>query len=462
MHIYDSVAKRKLPFTPLHGRDVTIYVCGPTVYDDAHLGHARSAVAFDILRRTFEMQHYNVTFAKNVTDIDDKIINKAIEQKRSISDVAGEYLQSYERDMAALNVKSADISPKATQSLEAMTQMIQTLLDKECAYQTPNGDIYFDTSKDDDYGCIAQRNEDETQTKQRVESSDEKRNVKDFALWKASQGEFSLSSPFGTGRPGWHLECSAMIEKHFQGTIDIHGGGADLLFPHHENEAAQTRCATGHKIANYWMHNGFVRINGEKMSKSLGNSFFIKDALQNYHGEVLRFYLLSSHYRQDFNFSEEDLLASKKRLDKLYRLKKRLGETAAAKKPEAQFAKGMLEAMNDDLNTSKALALLDEMVAQGNEALDLDPKDKGSKKLFAANLDFVGKLLGVGLEDPFRYFQFGLDPRFIEQIEALIAKRAEAKKAKDFAAADAIRDEIAAMGITLMDTPNGTVWEKSG
>ncbi|HHH72485.1 MAG TPA: cysteine--tRNA ligase, partial [Sulfuricurvum sp.] len=274
----------------------------------------------------------------------------------------------------------------------------------------------------------------------------------------------TFDSPFGPGRPGWHTECSAMIEKHLDRggdySVDIHGGGADLLFPHHENEAAQTRCATGHEIANYWMHNGFVTIDGEKMSKSLGNSFFIKDALKAYSGEVLRFFLLGTHYRSDFNFNEEDLLASKKRLDRLYRLKKRLFGLNA-RDDTTSFQSALLEALGDDLSISRALALLDEMIAEANEGLDANPKDKVLKRRILADLAYVETLLGIGTMNPYEYFQHGIDEETKVKINALIDARNAAKKAKDFARSDAIRDEIAAMGVQLMDTPQGTFWERS-
>ncbi|MCJ7766158.1 MAG: class I tRNA ligase family protein, partial [Thiovulaceae bacterium] len=277
-------------------------------------------------------------------------------------------------------------------------------------------------------------------------------------------GTVTFDSPFGKGRPGWHTECSAMIEKHLAGSgkyaIDIHGGGADLLFPHHENEAAQTRCSSDHQLANYWMHNGFVNIGGEKMSKSLGNSFFIKDALKVYDGEVLRFYLLSTHYRSNFNFNEQDLLASKKRLDKLYRLKKRLFGMNAADEKTAVQAK-LLETLSDDLNVSQALAVIDEMVANANETLDANPKEKLIKRQTLADLAFIEKVLGFGTKNPFEYFQFGLDEETKAKIDALVEARAEAKKAKDFAKSDALRDEIMAYGVSIMDTAQGTFWERA-
>ena len=466
MYLFDSVKKEKVPFEPIRPRRASVYVCGPTVYDDAHLGHARSALAFDLLRRTLEASGYEVTMAKNFTDIDDKIVKKVRETGKSLQEITEYYIQRYLEEMDALGVKRPDIEPKATETLDAIEAMIQALIDKGCAYRTPNGDVYFDTSKDPHYGEISHKVADDETTQSRVEHDDAKRNPKDFALWKACKGDEDIcfDTSFSAGRPGWHIECSAMIEKHFEGTkdytIDIHGGGADLLFPHHENEAAQSRCATGHEVAKYWMHNGFIRINGEKMSKSLGNSFFLKDALKAYDGEILRFYLISVHYRNDFDFNEEDLLAAKKRLDKLYRLKKRLLPGTPAKKPDAAFQKALLEAMQDDLNISKALSIVDEMIAAANDALDADAKNKALKKTTLANIAFIDTLLGFGGKDPYAYFQLGIDEALKARIETLIAERSEAKKAKDFAAADAIRDTLTQLGIAIMDTPEGTVWEK--
>jgi cysteinyl-tRNA synthetase len=466
MQLYDSVRKVKVPFEPIKANEASIYVCGPTVYDDAHLGHARSSLAFDLLSRTLRTLGYKVTLAKNFTDIDDKIIKKVEETGKSMQEITDYYIGRYLDEMAQLGVARADIEPKATESLGAIEAMIQKLIDKDCAYVVSNGDVYFDTSKDPHYGEISHKVHDDDENLSRVEHHSEKRNPKDFALWKACKGEEDIcfDASFSSGRPGWHIECSAMIEKYFEGTpeysIDIHGGGADLLFPHHENEAAQSRCATGHALAKYWMHNGFVQIDGEKMSKSLGNSFFLKDALKVYDGEVLRYYLNSVHYRNDFNFNEEDLLAAKKRLDRLYRLKKRVmpGKASAANKA---FKQTLLDAMSDDLNISVALAHIDEMIAAANEKLDANPKDKALKKETLANIELIDTLLGFGGKEPFSYFQIGVDDALKKKIEALIAKRTEAKKAKDFAASDAIRDELTAMGIAIMDTADGTVWEKA-
>jgi cysteinyl-tRNA synthetase len=465
MHIYDSAKKTKVPLEPIRKGEVSLYVCGPTVYDDAHLGHARSALSFDLLNRTLRALDYRVTMGKNFTDVDDKIIKKMGETGQSLEEITTFYIDRYLDEMGQLGVQRADIEPKATETLAEMETMIQHLIDTGYAYRISSGDVYFDTSKDSHYGDISHKVTEDDENQSRVAHTSEKRNTKDFAMWKACADGESVCFPsaFSSGRPGWHIECSAMIEKYFTGgenyQIDIHGGGADLLFPHHENEAAQSRCATGKELAKYWMHNGFVQIDGEKMSKSLGNSFFLKDALSVYDGEVLRFYLIGVHYRNDFNFNEEDLLSAKKRLDKLYRLKKRLtpGKASAVNRV---FEKNLLDAMSDDLNISVALSVIDEMVATANESLDKEPKNKALKKETLANIELIDTLLGFGEKEPFSYFQIGVSEEIKAQIEALITQRTEAKKAKDFAKADAIREEISALGIAIMDTADGVGWER--
>lgn len=463
LHIFDSVKKEKVEFKPIQERKVKIYVCGPTVYDDSHLGHARSAIAFDLLHRVLKANDYEVTMTKNFTDIDDKIIKKMYETKKTLEDITNQYINAYKADMKALNILDNTIEPKATENLEVMKEMISNLISKDVAYKTSDS-VYFDTSKDNLYGTLSHKSNDEN-SQARVEENQEKRNSADFALWKFEKAnDVSFDAPFGKGRPGWHIECSAMIEKHLaykdsQYQIDIHAGGADLLFPHHENEAAQTRCSSGQNLAKYWMHNGFVNINGEKMSKSLGNSFFLKDVLKSYSGEVIRFYLMSTHYRADLSFNEEDLIASKKRLDKIYRLKKRVYgvEDSSVNK---KFKEDILNALNDDINTSIALSVIDEMINSANDKLDSNPKDKNLKKELISNINFIEEVLGIGGNDAYAYFQFGIDESTKEKIESLILKRNEAKKAKDFQTADKLRDELSSMDISLMDTVNGTVWEK--
>ena len=462
IYFYDTSKKTKVEFASLKENIAKIYVCGPTVYDNSHLGHARSAIAFDLLHRVLKANGYEVVFAKNFTDIDDKIIKKMKEEGKSLEEITTFYIKNYKNDMEILNILPNSFEPKATENLDAMKEMIENLLSKDIAYKTDDS-VYFDVSKDSLYGSLSHQASDEN-SQARVETNNQKRNSSDFALWKFEKAnDVSFSSNFGQGRPGWHIECSAMIEKHlaykdepFQ--IDIHCGGADLLFPHHENEASQTRCASGQNLAKYWMHNGFVNINGEKMSKSLGNSFFLKDVLKSYSGEVVRFYLLSSSYRANINFNEEDLLVAKKRLDKLYRVKKRVYEVGSSKVNE-KFENSILEALNDDLNTSLALSFIDEFINSSNDGLDKNPKDKLLKQEIVSNIKFIEKVLGFGGSDAFSYFQFGVDLQTKLKIDELINQRAEAKQNKDFAKADSIRDELSAMNISIMDTALGVVWE---
>lgn len=472
MVIYDSLSKKKLPFKPISEGLVRIYACGPTVYDDAHLGHAKSAVSFDLLRRVLQAEGYEVKFARNFTDIDDKILKKMAETGKSLEEITELYTSRYLQDMSALNVADASISPKATENIAAICELISSLLQKGFAYEIAGDGIYFDTHKDGDYLSLSGKKEGAGKNIARVASNDAKHDEKDFVLWKFDENWFD--SPFGKGRPGWHSECVAMILAHLdsgdpQFCIDIHAGGADLLFPHHENEAAQCRCARHRALSKYWLHNGFVQVNNEKMSKSLGNSFFVGDALKIAPGEALRFYLLSSHYRANFNYSVTDLLASKKRLDKIYRLKKRVRDVltpateqnSAPKLPatEAKFRSEMMEFLSDDLNTSGALAVLDSFVASANEALDRAPKDKALKARIAANLEFAKQTLGILYEDETEYFRFGVSEQQRAQIEELIEQRAQAKAEKNFASADAIRARLTDMKIEVMDTPGGTVWE---
>ena len=461
--IYDSVKKQKVPFVSQEENKASVYVCGPTVYDDSHLGHARSAIVFDLLHRVLKANGYEVNFAKNFTDIDDKIIKKVKETGKSLEEITTYYINSYKKDMDLLNILPNTIEPYATQNIDAMVALCEKLLSDNNAYILEDG-VYLDTSKDESYGNISHRASDENSIA-RVESNNNKRDQKDFALWKFfSKEEIGYETSFGYGRPGWHLECSAMIDRHLADhskpySIDIHGGGADLLFPHHENEACQTRCASSQELSKYWMHNGFVNINGEKMSKSLGNSFFLKDALTIYAGEVVRFYMLTTSYRADFSFSEDDLKASKKRLDKLYRIKKRVyggGKSTVNK----DLQTNLLDALNDDMNTSKALATIDEYLSIVNDSLDKNPKDKALKKELVASLEYISDVLGIGSKDCFEYFQFGITDEEKNEIENLILQRTQAKKDKNFALSDEIRDTLTNMKISLMDTANGTLWEK--
>ncbi|MBF0923967.1 MAG: cysteine--tRNA ligase [Campylobacter concisus] len=462
MRIFDTSKREKVEFSPIKDGEASIYLCGPTVYDDAHLGHAKSAVSFDLLRRVLKALGYKVKFARNYTDIDDKILNKMAQTGQSLEEITNKYIAHYESDMGALNVLDPDFKPKATQCLEAIISYIKVLMDRGVAYKTSDG-IYFDTSKDSGYFSISGK-DNNTDLIARVVCFCEKRDEKDFVLWKFDEKWYE--SPFGKGRPGWHTECVAMIREFLSDKeneefeIDIHAGGIDLLFPHHENEASQCRCAYHKNLSKYWMHNGFIKVNNEKMSKSLNNSFFVKDALKNVHGEVLRYYLLTSHYRAHFNYSDEDLVASKKRLDKIYRLKKRVDGVQAGMANES-FKSELLEALSDDLNASKALASVDEFVKTANERLDNNPKDKAYKAEVVANLELISEILGIAITNYVEYFQFGVSDEQKEHIQKLLDERAVAKKERNFARADEIRDELAKINISIMDTPNGAVWERN-
>lgn len=460
--LFDSSKKEKVEFKSIKDGIVKIYVCGPTVYDNSHLGHARSAIAFDLLHRVLKLNGYEVIMTKNFTDIDDKIIKKMNQSGKSLEDITSFYIDLYKKDMEALNVLPNSLEPKATLNLEAMKEMIENLIKKDIAYKTQSS-VYFDVSKDKFYGSLSNKISEDS--KARVEGDIEKRNSADFALWKFEKSDdVAFESSFGKGRPGWHIECSAMIKKHLAYSdepyqIDIHCGGADLLFPHHENEASQTRCDSGQNLAKYWLHNGFVNINGEKMSKSLGNSFFLKDVLKSYSAEVVRYYLLSAKYQADINFNEEDLITSKRRLDKLYRVKKRV-YGIESKLQDKNFENSLLKALNDDINTPVALSIIDEFINNSNDKLDLNPKDKNLKQTIVSNIAYIEKALGIGGSDAFAYFQFGVDEELKNQIDSLLKQRAKAKIDKDFIKADAIRDELNRVGISIMDNINGTVWEK--
>ncbi|TKX30012.1 cysteine--tRNA ligase [Campylobacter estrildidarum] len=456
MKLMDSVKKEKIH---LDQKKINIYLCGPTVYDDAHLGHARSSVCFDLLRRVLIAQGCEVNFVRNYTDIDDKILKKISESGKSIKELTEFYIQSYEEDMKKLNVLDPNLKPRATHFIEEMIDLISRLEEKGFTYILKDG-VYFDTSKDKDYLSLSKRSLDENIS--RLVNDVKKKNESDFVLWKFDKNFYE--SKFGKGRPGWHTECVAMIDSIFKDTLDIHAGGIDLLFPHHENESAQCRCGCERSLAKIWLHNGFVKINGEKMSKSLNNSFFLKDALKDFMGEALRFYLLNSHYRAHFNYSLEDLYATKKRLDKFYRLKKRLDmdeildfDMVQNTTFQSDIAQKILEILNDDLNISKALACLDDFINNAN--LELDKKNKTLKQDIKNSLDELAKIFGFGFINTKEYFQWGVSEDKKAWIENEILKRNEAKKEKDFKKADEIRENLIKEGIFLQDTPNGTIWE---
>lgn len=463
MRLEDSKSRAKIDLNAYKERELSIYLCGPTVYDDAHLGHARSSVCFDLLRRTLIALGFKVKFCRNYTDIDDKILAKMKECNLSLDELTSHYIQRYEEDMRSLNVLEPDFKPKATAYIKEMIIFIKKLESKGFTYTLEDG-VYFDTSKDKAYLSLSHRNCENNQS--RLEKEVHKKNDSDFVLWKFDENFYD--APFGKGRPGWHTECVTMIKSLFKDELMVHCGGVDLLFPHHENEAAQCRCAYEDELAKIWLHNGFVKIDGEKMSKSLNNSFFVKDALAEFQGEVLRFYLLSTHYRAHFNYSEQDLEVAKKRLDKLYRLKKRLGvlsikdfsQIQPSGELQSEMTIQILKELSDDLNVSKALALLDELIITSNAKLDENSKDKSLKEGIKQALSECALIFGVGFIETNEYFQFGVSEEFKQEIKRQILTRDEAKKAKNFALADEIRANLAHRNIILQDTPNGTIWEK--
>jgi len=466
----DTLTEEKVEFKPLEEKTVKIYVCGPTVYDHAHIGHARSAVVFDVIRRWLEHRGYKVIFVRNYTDIDDKIIRRAKEEGTTWREVAEKYIASYEEDMRALNVKEPTFKPKVSEHLREIVEMIDGLIEKGYAYQA-GGDVYFSVEKFPDYGKLSKRRVEELIAGARIEPGEGKRNPLDFALWKESkEGEPGWKSPWGYGRPGWHIECSAMSMKYLGETMDIHGGGLDLIFPHHENEIAQSESYTGKTFARYWVHNGFVMVNKEKMSKSLGNFFTVKEILERFSPDVLRLFLLSTHYRSPIDFSIERLEEAKRsfeRLNNFLRVKEALkgievvkGEGAPL--PTSEFKKEFERAMDDDFNTAKALGVLFEAVKEANLLKDRALKEmKITKGELASLLDTVElvewalKTLGFRLEGEKR--KEGLED---ELIELLIEVRGELRKKKEFALADLIRNRLKELGIALEDLPTGTIYKR--
>lgn len=439
LRVYNSLSRQKEEFQPIDAADVRMYVCGPTVYDYAHIGNARPVVIFDmlyrVLRQLFGAQH--VRYARNFTDIDDKIMARAEESGRDIKDITDAFTAIYEDDMARLNTLSPDITPKATDHLAEMISMISRLIDKGHAYEA-EGHVLFDVPSMPDYGALSRHSRDELVAGARVEIAPYKRDAADFVLWKpSSDNQVGWDSPWGRGRPGWHLECSAMIEKHLGDTIDIHAGGQDLIFPHHENEIAQSQCTHAKPFVKYWMHNGYLTVDGEKMSKSLGNFHTVNDLLKDHAGEALRLSLLTAHYRQPIDFSLETIREQKRRLDRWYRLTE--GVSASETVPQA-----VLDALLDDLNTPKALSELDTLAAK-ETAADLK-----------AGAQFMG-LLESDFDAWFKETGASAGVDAIE-VEALIEARIAARAEKNYAESDRIRDQLAAMGVVLEDGAGGTRW----
>ena len=460
MKIYNTLTRKKEEFVPIKEGEVSIYVCGPTVYNYFHIGNARPFVVFDTLRKYLEYRGYKVKFVQNFTDVDDKIINRAREEGITAAEVSEKYIEEYYKDAAALNVRKADVHPKVSEHIPDIIDFVKTLIDKGYAYEA-DGDVYFATRKFDEYGKLSRQNIDDLEAGARIAVGEVKKDPLDFALWKArkTEDEIAWESPWGMGRPGWHIECSAMSKKHLGETIDIHAGGQDLQFPHHENEIAQSECCNGVPFAHYWMHNEYININGIKMSKSLGNFKTVRDLLSVYDGEVLRFLILSGHYRNPIDFGEEIIEQSKNGLARLANCKQNLeflakeGSEGSMTDTEKEALAGydkhrqaFIEAMDDDLNTADGISAIFELVTSINTAV----KDGATKEFAKSSLDTLMEFADVvGLlqtkDDD------GIDP----EIQKLVDERQEARKARNFARADEIRDILKEKGITLKDTPQG-------
>ncbi len=486
--LYNTLTGKKEEFTPIHSGKVFMYACGVTVYDYSHLGHARGAVAFDLIQRYFRRSGFEVKYVRNFTDVDDKIINRAREEGITAADVAHKYIEAYQEDMKRLGVDRADVEPKATEHIAEMIEVIKGLVEKGHAYVV-EGDVYFRVSSFADYGKLSKRNLEDLKAGARVEVDERKADPLDFALWKASKpGEPSWESPWGPGRPGWHIECSAMGFKHLGETFDIHAGGKDLIFPHHENEIAQSEAFSGKKFVNYWIHNGFVNINKEKMSKSLGNFFTIRDILDQYDAEVVRLFLLSTHYRSPIDFSDLNLKDARAGLDRFYTMKEGILKFLAGKdQPEVRpedviqsadrplyekilaLPKSFDEAMDDDFNTALAIGLIYDLVRDVNKFLaDADQKREDALYLILSAaeraFDNVGRALGLFMRNPDDWFKESRQAESkvtlpVERIEELIHLRNEARARKDWADADRIRKILDDGGVALYDRADGTVWK---
>jgi len=457
LKIYNSLAKCKQNFVPLTANKVKLYVCGMTVYDYCHLGHARVMVVFDMIVRWFRESGYDVTYVRNITDIDDKIIIRAQENQETIETLTGRFIRAMNEDSSALGVLPPSFEPRATQYIESMISMIQILIEKDFAYAAANGDVFYAVDKFPDYGKLSGKVAANLNAGERVAVNPHKRNPLDFVLWKAVKAnEPSWTAPWGKGRPGWHIECSAMCENYLGEHFDIHGGGQDLQFPHHENEIAQSEAAHDTPFVNYWMHNGFVRVDNEKMSKSLGNFFTVREILANYQPEVVRFFILRAHYRSPLNYSDSHLEDAKHALDRLYTA---LKGNIVTNKPKLDWnnihAQRFMGAMNDDFNTPEAIAVLFDLANETN---------KKSLKQGADLLKGLGGILGLLQQDPQQYFQddasLGDSAYTSEQIEDLIQERVTARKEGDYARADQIRKDLFNAGVVLEDNPQGTGWRR--
>ncbi|QPA31036.1 cysteine--tRNA ligase [Thermaerobacillus caldiproteolyticus] len=462
IRLYNTMTRKKEVFEPIEPNKVKMYVCGPTVYNYIHIGNARAAIVFDTIRRYLEFRGYDVQYVSNFTDVDDKLIKAARELGEDVPTIAERFIRAYFEDVSALGCKKADAHPRVTENIDIIIEFIENLIEKGYAYEV-DGDVYYKTRKFAEYGKLSHQSIDELRAGARIEVGEKKHDPLDFALWKAAkEGEISWDSPWGKGRPGWHIECSAMARKYLGDTIDIHAGGQDLTFPHHENEIAQSEALTGKPFAKYWLHNGYLNINNEKMSKSLGNFVLVHDIIKQIDPQVLRFFMLSVHYRHPINYSEELLESTKNGLERLktsyFNLKHRLASSSNLTNDNDQWLQkiqqlreAFIREMDDDFNTANAIAVLFELSKQAN--LYLLEKNTSEKVIHAFLHEFEQLLdvLGITLQE---------EALLDEEIEELIQKRNEARKNRNFALADQIRDELKAKNIILEDTPQGTRWKR--
>ncbi|MEC7377669.1 MAG: cysteine--tRNA ligase [Pseudomonadota bacterium] len=461
IRIHNTLTQQKEEFRPIEPGKVRMYVCGMTVYDYCHLGHARVLVAFDVITRYLRHRGYEVHYVRNITDIDDKILRRADDNGEPYTELTDRMIRAMHEDEARLGVLSPDEEPRATAYIDEIIAMIHKLIASGHAYAADNGDVYFAVDSFEGYGKLSKKKLEDLLAGARVDVQEAKRSPADFALWKAAkEGEVSWPSPWGDGRPGWHIECSAMSTCCLGDTFDIHGGGPDLLFPHHENEIAQSECATGHTFVNTWMHAGAIRVNKEKMSKSLGNFFTIREIMETYPAEVVRYFLVSSHYRSQVDYSEDNLAEAGRTLTRLYHALRGIVPAKAADVPEGEHDQRFAEAMDDDFNTAGAIAVLHAVANEINQ-FRRDGREDDAKRS-AAVLVRLGGVLGLLQQDPEAFFKAGVDVELsAEEIEAKIQARADARKAKDFAEADRIRDTLAGKGIILDDSREGTTWRKA-
>jgi len=469
--VFNTLTRKKEELVPLRPGEIRMYVCGVTVYDLSHIGHGRSALAFDVIRRYLRYRGYEVRFIRNFTDVDDKIIKRAHEEGVPPGELAERYIEEYRKDMAALAILPADVEPKATDHIPQMIKLIERLVAKGVAYPL-DGDVYFEVKRFPRYGRLSGKNLDELQAGARVEVDERKRDPLDFALWKASkEGEPAWPSPWGPGRPGWHIECSAMSMQYLGESFDIHAGGEDLVFPHHENEIAQSEAATGRPFVRYWIHNGFVNLGAEKMSKSLGNVLTLKELLRHHEPEALRLYLLGTHYRNPLDFSNERVAEAARALERFRNLFEEADRLAAKGTPAPGRDQGLLEevaearrrfeeVMDDDFNTAQAVAVLFDLahrLQSFKSKVTQREAAAGAFLLGVGELMSLGRVLGL-FEEPSRPSQ-AVDPELRGKIEALVNARAEARQRRDWAGADRLRDELARLGVTVEDGPEGTTWK---